>query len=247
MQIAQRLYEGVDVGDGAAGLSLMDADTLVRHHLPVVMIVGNNSAWALEKAPMQALYGYDAYKAGLILSPGGIAVMVCMPISGYLLGRRADARYLIFFGALSIGLASYWASLLTLEASPWVLVIRRCAQLFGMGFVFAPVNTAEDIAHDQQLAARDYYQQVEHPGLDRSLTLIGPFAKLSGSPAPATRRAPMLGEHNADILQGDLGLSGAECAALEAAGVIGSAGQGGSVGQIGSMGQVGSVGRGAGR
>jgi acetolactate synthase-1/2/3 large subunit len=46
-------------GDGAAGFSLMDVDTLVRHKLPVVMIVGNNSAWALEKGPMQMLYGYD--------------------------------------------------------------------------------------------------------------------------------------------------------------------------------------------
>jgi acetolactate synthase-1/2/3 large subunit len=47
------------LGDGAAGLSLMDVDTLVRHNLPVVMIVGNNSAWGLEKAPMRAVYGYD--------------------------------------------------------------------------------------------------------------------------------------------------------------------------------------------
>jgi thiamine pyrophosphate-dependent acetolactate synthase large subunit-like protein len=47
------------LGDGAAGLSLMDVDTLVRHNLPVVIIVGNNSAWGLEKAPMQAVYGYD--------------------------------------------------------------------------------------------------------------------------------------------------------------------------------------------
>ena len=46
-------------GDGAAGMSLMDVDTLVRHNLPVVMICGNNSAWALEKGPMQMLYGYD--------------------------------------------------------------------------------------------------------------------------------------------------------------------------------------------
>lgn len=46
-------------GDGAAGMSLMDADTLVRHNLPVVMVVGNNSAWGLEKGPMQFLYGYD--------------------------------------------------------------------------------------------------------------------------------------------------------------------------------------------
>ena len=46
-------------GDGAAGMSLMDVDTLVRHHLPVVMVCGNNSAWGLEKGPMQMLYGYD--------------------------------------------------------------------------------------------------------------------------------------------------------------------------------------------
>ena len=94
------------------------------------------------------------------------------------------------------------------------------------GWAIAPVNTVADIAHDEQLAARDYYQQVEHPGLDRSLTLIGPFAKLSGTPAPPGRRAPMLGEHNADILQGELGLSGEELVALEAAGVICSAREG---------------------
>ncbi|HUS22733.1 MAG TPA: acetolactate synthase [Aeromicrobium sp.] len=46
-------------GDGAAGMSIIDVDTLVRHNLPVVMIVGNNSAWGLEKGPMQFLYGYD--------------------------------------------------------------------------------------------------------------------------------------------------------------------------------------------
>jgi acetolactate synthase-1/2/3 large subunit len=47
------------LGDGAAGFSLMDADTLVRHRLPVVMVCGNNGIWGLEKHPMQALYGYD--------------------------------------------------------------------------------------------------------------------------------------------------------------------------------------------
>ena len=47
------------LGDGAAGFSLIDVDTLVRHNLPVVMVMGNNSAWALEKGPMQMIYGYD--------------------------------------------------------------------------------------------------------------------------------------------------------------------------------------------
>jgi len=47
------------LGDGAAGFSLMDADTLVRHRLPVVIVCGNNGGWGLEKHPMRALYGYD--------------------------------------------------------------------------------------------------------------------------------------------------------------------------------------------
>ena len=46
-------------GDGAAGMSLMDIDTLVRHRLPVAIVVGNNGAWGLEKHPMRFLYGYD--------------------------------------------------------------------------------------------------------------------------------------------------------------------------------------------
>jgi len=47
------------LGDGAAGFSLMDVDSLVRHRLPVVMVCGNNGIWGLEKHPMRALYGYD--------------------------------------------------------------------------------------------------------------------------------------------------------------------------------------------
>jgi acetolactate synthase-1/2/3 large subunit len=47
------------LGDGAAGFSLMDADTLVRHRLPVVIICGSNAGWGLERHPMRAIYGYD--------------------------------------------------------------------------------------------------------------------------------------------------------------------------------------------
>lgn len=47
------------LGDGAAGFSLMDVDTLVRHRLPVVMVCGNNAGWGLERHPMRMVYGYD--------------------------------------------------------------------------------------------------------------------------------------------------------------------------------------------
>lgn len=47
------------MGDGAAGFSLMDVESLVRHKVPVTMVVGNNSGWGLERHPMRFLYGYD--------------------------------------------------------------------------------------------------------------------------------------------------------------------------------------------
>jgi acetolactate synthase I/II/III large subunit len=46
-------------GDGAFGFSGMEWDTLVRHNAPVVSVIGNNGIWALEKHPMEALYGYS--------------------------------------------------------------------------------------------------------------------------------------------------------------------------------------------
>ncbi|MDR7281142.1 acetolactate synthase [Catenuloplanes atrovinosus] len=47
------------MGDGAAGFSLMDVESLVRQRLPMVIVVGNNGIWGLEKHPMHAMYGYD--------------------------------------------------------------------------------------------------------------------------------------------------------------------------------------------
>ena len=55
------------LGDGAAGFSLTDFDSLVRHDLPVVAIVGNNGIWGLEKHPQTAIYG-EAIAADL--APG---------------------------------------------------------------------------------------------------------------------------------------------------------------------------------
>jgi acetolactate synthase-1/2/3 large subunit len=47
------------LGDGAFGFSGMELDTLARHGIAVVAVIGNNGIWALEKHPMEALYGYS--------------------------------------------------------------------------------------------------------------------------------------------------------------------------------------------
>ena len=47
------------LGDGAFGFSGLEFDTFVRHGLPIVGVMGNNGIWALEKHPMEFLYGYS--------------------------------------------------------------------------------------------------------------------------------------------------------------------------------------------
>ncbi len=47
------------LGDGAFGFSGMDFDTLARHGVPVIGVMGNNGIWALEKHPMESIYGYS--------------------------------------------------------------------------------------------------------------------------------------------------------------------------------------------
>jgi acetolactate synthase-1/2/3 large subunit len=47
------------LGDGAFGFAGMEFDTLARHRVNVVAVMGNNGIWALEKHPMEFLYGYS--------------------------------------------------------------------------------------------------------------------------------------------------------------------------------------------
>jgi acetolactate synthase-1/2/3 large subunit len=47
------------MGDGAFGFAGLEFDTLVRHGVPVVAVMGNNGIWGLEKHPMEFLYGYS--------------------------------------------------------------------------------------------------------------------------------------------------------------------------------------------
>lgn len=47
------------LGDGAFGFAGMEFDTMARHGLGVVGVMGNNGIWALEHHPMKFLYGYS--------------------------------------------------------------------------------------------------------------------------------------------------------------------------------------------
>lgn len=79
------------MGDGAAGFSLMDVESLVRQKLPVVIVVGNNGIWGLEKHPMQAMYGYDV-AADLQPELRYDAVVTALGGAGETVAKAADLR-----------------------------------------------------------------------------------------------------------------------------------------------------------
>jgi DHA2 family multidrug resistance protein len=91
---------------------------------------------------LQALFGYDAYRAGLVLSPGGITSITALFVAGILLSRAVDARWLIAVGLVVVAASCYWTSQLNLQVSPIQVVWPRMLLTLGLGLIFAPINVA---------------------------------------------------------------------------------------------------------
>jgi crotonobetainyl-CoA:carnitine CoA-transferase CaiB-like acyl-CoA transferase len=88
------------------------------------------------------------------------------------------------------------------------------------GFLMTPVTTVQEVVQSPQLESRGYWQSLEHPELGRSFIYPGPFAKFSATPIAYRRRPPMAGEHNREILGGELDLSDDRLAQLAREGII---------------------------
>ncbi|MBI3040244.1 MAG: CoA transferase [Chloroflexi bacterium] len=71
-----------------------------------------------------------------------------------------------------------------------------------------PVATTKDILESVQLAARQFWVEIEHPELGTTITYPGPFTKASETPPRISRRAPLIGEHNQEIFQQETGTPG---------------------------------------
>jgi crotonobetainyl-CoA:carnitine CoA-transferase CaiB-like acyl-CoA transferase len=80
------------------------------------------------------------------------------------------------------------------------------------GLMLAPANTAREVLASRQLAARAFFVEIDDPALGAPLTLPGAFARSSRGGIGIRRRAPRLGEHNAEVY-GGLGLDAATLAA----------------------------------
>ena len=89
---------------------------------------------------VQTLFGYTAELAGLVISPGGICIMLMMPLVGFLVGRT-DPRYLICWGFFILSTSMVLMHGLSLNSSFKQIMWLRVYQASGLAFLFIPINT----------------------------------------------------------------------------------------------------------
>lgn len=89
---------------------------------------------------LQTLLGYTAETAGFVLSGGGVLLLFLFPLAG-MLSSKTQARYIVALGWLTISIGMFISSqILDLQISFTVASILRLAQVFGLGFLFVPIN-----------------------------------------------------------------------------------------------------------
>ena len=89
---------------------------------------------------LQTLLGYTALLSGLVLSPGGIAICLLMPLVGMLL-RKFEARWLVIGGVLVSAAGLIAMSRFNLELDFPTAMWSRVAQSAGLAFLFVPIST----------------------------------------------------------------------------------------------------------
>jgi len=114
---------------------------------------------------LQNLLGYSAMQSGLAMSPGGIGTLICMPLVGFLVGRK-DARYLIIFGLATMGYSMFMMAHYNLQIGFWDAAIPRIVMGIGLAFLFVPLSTATFafVPRDQMGNATGLYNLMRNLG-----------------------------------------------------------------------------------
>jgi DHA2 family multidrug resistance protein len=90
---------------------------------------------------LQTLMGYTALLSGLALSPGGIAVLLLMPLVGKLLSHKVEPRWMLMFGLAVSALGLFQMAGFNLQVDLGTAIRARVVQSVGIAFLFVPLNT----------------------------------------------------------------------------------------------------------
>jgi len=120
---------------------------------------------ALLPLMVQSQFGYDATLSGLVLSPGGFAVILLMPVAGRLVAK-VQPRYLISFGMIVTCIGMVMTAYVTPQSDYRTFVIMRIFQVGGLPFLFVPVSTLAfvDIPKEKSNKASALYSLMRNLG-----------------------------------------------------------------------------------
>jgi DHA2 family multidrug resistance protein len=91
---------------------------------------------------LQTLFGYDALRSGLVMSPSGVSSLLAMAGVGWLLTKGTDARWLVAAGLIVMAAGNYAMSQMNLQIDPWQVIWPRMLLTLGLGLLFAPISMA---------------------------------------------------------------------------------------------------------
>ena len=89
---------------------------------------------------LQTLLGYTAMLSGLVLSPGGIATLVLLPVVGRLVAK-VEARWLVAFGLAVAAIGLFQMARFNSQVDFQTAMVARMVQSAGLAFLFVPLNT----------------------------------------------------------------------------------------------------------
>jgi MFS transporter, DHA2 family, multidrug resistance protein len=90
---------------------------------------------------LQSSLGYTAELAGMALSPGGLVLMLMMPVAGRLTATKVDPRLLICIGFLGTALTLHFFTVVYLQIDFRTVVLLRMIQVIFMPLIFIPIST----------------------------------------------------------------------------------------------------------
>ena len=102
--------------------------------------------------------------------------------------------------------------------------VHTTGELFEIGqlmrFPWAPIQSAKDVLESPQLKARGFFAPVEYPEIKKRVPCPNLPFRYSSLELKSPRRTPLIGEHNAEVLRGELGMTDKEVERLRSEGVI---------------------------
>ena len=102
---------------------------------------------------LQTMLGFDATTSGLVMTPGGIVVLFCMPLVGHLV-HRIDTRLMVIYGVTMTGLGLLLMSGFTLQVGYRDAALARVVQSLGLASLFIPINVIAYATLSREMANR---------------------------------------------------------------------------------------------